>query len=120
MLLVWVGVGLLGGVGALLRFLLDGLVSARLGAGFPYGTLAVNVSGAFVLGVLVGASLRGDSLLLWGTALLGSYTTFSTWMFEAHRLGEGRQRAGLCLNVVVPLAVGLGAVALGRALGGVL
>jgi CrcB protein len=117
-MLVWVGVGLLGGVGALLRFTIDGVVAARLGAGFPYGTFVVNVSGAFVLGLLTGVVLSGDQLLLWGTALIGSYTTFSTWMFETHRLGEGRQEAALWLNVALSLAVGLGAAALGRALGG--
>lgn len=119
-MLVWIGIGLLGGVGALLRFTLDGVVAERLGAGFPYGTFAVNLSGAFVLGLLAGVALSGDELLLWGTALIGSYTTFSTWMFETHRLGEGSQRAALWLNIALSLLVGVGAAALGRALGGVL
>jgi CrcB protein len=119
-MLVWVGIGLLGGVGALLRFALDGFVAARLGAGFPFGTFVVNLTGAFILGLFTGISLSGDELLLWGTALIGSYTTFSTWMFETHRLGEGRQRAALWLNIVLSVAIGVGAAELGRALGGVL
>ena len=53
-----IGIGLVGGAGAIARFLLDGAVSARLGRDFPFGTLAVNLSGAFVLGVLVGAALE--------------------------------------------------------------
>jgi CrcB protein len=118
--LAWVGVGLLGGIGALARFALDGAVSERVGSQFPWGTFAVNISGSFILGVLAGATLTGDALLLAGTALIGSYTTFSTWMLESHRLGEEGRRAALALNLVVSLAVGIAAVALGRLIGGAL
>jgi CrcB protein len=114
--LVWLGVAALGGVGALLRFGVDGVVAERAEASseFPWGTFAVNISGAFVLGLLVGAALHGDALLLAGTALLGSYTTFSTWMFETHRLGEDGELWFALLNVALSLAVGLGAAELGR------
>ena len=108
--------GLAGGAGALARFLLDVLVSERLGSGFPWGTLAVNVSGAFVLGVVAGSTLSGHALVVVATGALGSYTTFSTWMFESHRLGEDGEPWRLFANIAVSLAVGLGAVALGRAL----
>ena len=108
--------GLAGGAGALARFLLDVLVSERLGSGFPWGTFAVNVSGAFVLGAVAGSALHGDALVLVATGALGSYTTFSTWMFESHRLGEDAQPWLLFANVALSLAAGLGAVALGRAL----
>ena len=115
--LVWAGVALLGGVGALLRFGLDGFVAERAaGSEFPWGTFAVNISGSFVLGVLAGASLHGDALRLAGTATLGSYTTFSTWMLEAHRLGEDGSLALAVLNIVLSLMVGVGAVVLGRAI----
>jgi CrcB protein len=118
--LLWLGVALLGGAGGLARFLLDALVSERTAARFPYGTLAVNLSGSMLLGLLAGLALHGDALLLCGTALLGSYTTFSTWMFESHRLGEDGHGVALAANVVVSLALGLAGVALGRALGGAL
>jgi fluoride exporter len=108
------GIGLLGGVGAVARFLLDGAVTARAGSGFPWGTLAVNLSGAFALGLLVGVA--DDAYRLLGTGLLGAYTTFSTWMLESHRLGEdGRLRLGL-VNFALSLAVGIAAVWLGRQL----
>ena len=113
---MWVCVALLGGVGALLRFGLDGFVAERVDSEFPFGTFAVNVSGAFALGVLAGVALRGDALLLAGTATLGSYTTFSTWMLETHRLGEDGSFAVAALNIVVSLAVGVCAAALGRAI----
>jgi len=118
--LVWIAVAGLGGTGAIARFLLDAAVSSRAGRGFPLGTLAVNVSGAFILGLLVGVTLEGDAYLLAGTATLGSYTTFSTWMFETHRLGEEGEIGLLLANVFVSLIVGLGAAALGRAIGGML
>jgi fluoride exporter len=118
--LVVVGVGALGGVGAIARFLLDGAVASRVAGAFPFGTLAVNLSGALVLGVLHGAGVGGDALRLVGIGLLGGYTTFSTWMLESHRLGEdGRMRAGLA-NVVVSLVLGLALAWVGDRIGGAL
>lgn len=118
--LVWTGVAVLGGVGALARFVLDGLVSGRAGGGLPWGTFAVNISGAFVLGLLAGVALDGDALVLAGTALIGSYTTFSTWMLETDRSVEDGSVPLAVLNVVLTLAVGLAAAELGRLLGGAL
>jgi CrcB protein len=112
------GVGLLGGVGAVARFLVDGAVSARAGDRFPWGTLAVNLSGALALGVLVGAAVEGDALRLAGTGLLGAYTTFSTWMFETHRLAEDGEGRRSLANLLVSLVLGLAAAWLGRQIGG--
>ena len=117
---VLVGLGLLGGLGAIGRFLLDSAVSRRAGSAFPLGTLAVNLTGAFALGVLAGAALDGDALRLAGTGLLGAYTTFSTWMLESHRLGEeGRLRLGAA-NLAVPLIAGVAVAWLGQQAGGLL
>jgi fluoride exporter len=115
---VWVGVAALGGVGALGRFLLDREIGLRTGARFPVGTLAVNATGALLLGLLSGLALQGDALLLAGTATLGSYTTFSTWMLETHRLAEDTELGGALLNVLLSLALGIAAALLGRAIGG--
>jgi fluoride exporter len=115
--LVWIGIGLLGGLGALIRFFLDGLIAARVGREFPLGTFVINVTGSAILGLLVGLGFTGNALLLAGTATLGSYTTFSTWMLESQRLVEDGQLAVAGANLVVSLAAGLGAVALGRVIG---
>ena len=118
--IVVIGVGLLGGVGAVGRFVLDGSVSARVGREFPYGTLVVNVLGAFVLGLLVGAALDANALRLAGTGLVGGFTTFSTWTLESHRLGEdGELRLGF-VNFAVSLALGVGGAWAGRHLGAAL
>jgi len=114
---VVLGVGVLGGVGAIARFLLDGAVAGRLGRAFPYGTLAVNLLGSFLLGVLVGAALSGDAYRVVGSGLIGAFTTFSTWALESHRLGEdGELRLGFA-NFLVSLVLGVSAVWLGRELG---
>jgi len=118
--LVLAGVGALGGVGAIARLLLDGAVSARARRGFPWGTLAVNLSGAFALGLLVGAALSGDALRFAATGLLGSFTTFSTWAFESHRATEdGRMRTGAA-NFAASLVLGVSLAWLGRLAGGAL
>ncbi len=116
--LVWAAVAGLGAIGAVLRFLVDGMVARRAGRELPFGTLIVNASGALALGLLVGLGFAGDRLLLAGTATLGSYTTFSTWMFETQRLAEEGEFIFSMGNVLFSLAVGLGAAALGRLLGG--
>jgi fluoride exporter len=113
----WVGIAALGGVGALARFALDVAVSTRAGDVFPWGTLTVNVSGAFILGFVAGVALSGEALVLAATGLLGSYTTFSTWMLESQRLAEDGEGRAALLNLIVSLVAGLIAVAAGRALG---
>jgi CrcB protein len=115
--MIVVAIAAVGGLGAIARFLLDGAVSSQLGRAFPFGTLAVNLTGAFALGVLDGAAVGGDALRIAGVGFLGAYTTFSTWTLEAHRLGEdGRMRLGVA-NLLVSLALGLGCAWLGRQLG---
>jgi fluoride exporter len=114
---VWAGVVLIGGAGSVLRFYVDGLVAAMAGRDFPFGTMAINVSGAALLGLLSGLALSPSQSLLLGTAAIGSYTTFSTWMLETQRLTEERQHRKALLNIVVSLALGIAAAALGRLIG---
>jgi fluoride exporter len=114
---LWAGVVVLGGVGAVLRFLVDRGVSGRVGRPFPFGTLMVNLSGALLLGFLAGLALTPHLALLVGTAFVGSYTTFSTWMLETHRLAEERQVWPAVANIVVSLVLGLAAAWLGLSIG---
>jgi CrcB protein len=114
---VWVGVALLGGIGAAARFLLDSLISARASGDLPAGTLAVNASGSLLLGLLAGLTIGGDLLILVGSATLGSYTTFSTWMLESQRLAEDAKAPAAIVNVLLSLAIGVAAAALGRTIG---
>src|ERR1700761_412291 len=116
--LVWVAVVIIGGAGSVLRFLVDRAVASRAGKDFPFGTLAINLSGALILGFLTGLVLGEDQALLAGTAAVGSYTTFSTWMFETERLAEERELGRATANVVVSLGLGVAGGALRRGAGG--
>ncbi len=113
---VLLGVAVLGGAGAVARHVLDGAVSARAGRAFPWGILAVNLSGAFLLGVLAGAAVGDTAARLLGTGLLGAYTTFSTWMLQSSRL----DRRGAALNLAGSLVAGLALAWAGRHVGAAL
>jgi fluoride exporter len=112
--LVWAGVMAIGGIGSVTRFLVDRSVTRRLARPFPVGTLAVNISGAALLGFLGGLALSKDAALLAGTAFVGAYTTFSTWMLETQRLGEERRMWAAGANIVVSVMLGVAAALLGQ------
>jgi len=118
---LWIGVALAGGIGSVLRLVVDEAVRARVPAGgFPSGILVVNVSGALALGLVAGLALGHDASLLLGTALVGAYTTFSTWMLDTVNAASARLVAFAIGNVVVRLVLGIAAAAAGRALGAAL
>lgn len=115
---LWAGVLLAGGIGSVLRFLVDRTIARRAARSFPFGTLTVNISGAMLLGLLNGLTLSREAALLTGTAFVGSYTTFSTWMLETQRLGEERQLWSATANIVVSVVLGLAAALLGQCIAG--
>ena len=117
---VWAGVVVLGGVGAVLRFVVDRAVTGRLPGDFPSGILVVNISGALLLGLLGGFGPTTTVALLAGVALLGSYTTFSTWMLQTLLLGDERRTKLAVANIVVSLVLGVAAAALGWWIGSLL
>lgn len=112
---VWLA--LAGGLGAMARLALDGAIRQRTGVGW-LGTLVVNLTGSFLLGLVAGlatAVLPGSVRLVVGTGLLGGYTTFSAASVETVRLaGQRRWLAaaahglGTALAAVALAAVGLG------------
>ena len=116
--LLWAGVMGMGGLGAVSRFLVDRQVSRRTKGPFPFGTLVVNLSGALMLGFLsslIGGPIVNDLVaLLVGSAFLGAYSTFSTWMLETQRLTEERRIWPAIANIVVSVVLGLVAVATGQ------
>jgi fluoride exporter len=113
----WIGVAMVGGLGAVARFLVDGWIGSRFGRELPLGSFAINVSGTFLLGLLDGLALSGTAMVIAGTAALGAYTTFSTWIFETHRLAEDGEFASAALNLGASIAVGFAAIVLGHLLG---
>jgi CrcB protein len=115
--LTWIAVVLIGGCGSVLRFLVDGAIGRRYGKQFPYGTLVVNISGALVLGTVTGLAFSQNIALVAGTAAVGSYTTFSTWMLETQRASEERQTLTVAANLAISLVLGVAAAALGQWIG---
>jgi CrcB protein len=113
-------VGLLGGAGAVARLLLDGAISERVAVAFPVGTLAVNLIGSLILGIVIGAGIGADGARLVATGLLGSFTTFSTWIYESHRLAEDGEAGVAFANVAISLIAGVGLASFGIVIGGAL
>ena len=104
-------------LGAPARYLLDRFILSRHERVLPWGTWTVNVTGALLLGLLVGLAREHAVSEAFVTALgagfLGSYTTFSTFTWETVRLVEDGAYLGATLNVVLTLVVGLGAAVVG-------
>lgn len=102
---------LAGGCGAVLRFVVDGALRARLRTSLPAGTMAINLVGSFVLGLVAGAVAHGrltpSLLVVAGTGLCGGFTTFSTASLDVVRLLQ--QRRAL---VGTAWAIAMGACAL--------
>ncbi len=120
MTILYVGIG--GFLGAVARYLVDGFVIARTGAAFPWGTLVVNLTGSFALGLLFALSIERGVLpadirapVLIG--FIGAYTTFSTLALESWRLFENGSYALGLANLVGSMALGIVAVVGGLLLG---
>jgi fluoride exporter len=113
-------VALAAAVGAPTRYLVDSWVQKRLDRVFPWGTLTVNISGSFLLGLVTGLALyhgfAATPKLLIGTGFCGAYTTFSTFAVETVRLGEDGSTAEAFGNVVTSTVAALLAAAAGLAL----
>ena len=115
-----------GAAGAVSRYLVDAIVSDRLDGAFPWGTLVVNASGSFLLGLLFALAIeraflppgvRGPVMI----GFLGAYTTFSTLMLESWRLVEDGAIvlavANLAGSVIIGVVAVVAGLAVGRALG---
>lgn len=118
--LILIGIG--GFAGAVTRYVVDGVVSERTGGSFPWGTLAVNLTGSFVLGLLFAltterailpAEIRGPILI----GFIGAYTTFSTYMLETWRLAESGALGLAVANLAGSTLLGMIAVVAGLAVG---
>jgi fluoride exporter len=119
-----VGIAIAGALGALARYGLGAAISDRF-PGFPWGTLAINVTGSFILGLLfvilterttTSAAVRSAITI----GFVGAYTTFSTFSLETVRLLEDGSIVAGTLNVAGNLVLGIaaawGGIALARAL----
>jgi CrcB protein len=107
-----------GSIGALARYILAGAVHRGTGASLPVGTAAVNLTGSFLLGMILGA---GDGTVWWTAAagFTGGLTTFSTWMAETIGLGVvPRPSMYAVVNLAVLASLGVALAAFGYQLVG--
>lgn len=120
-------VALGGAIGASARYLFGMWLQMRLGSDFPWGTFVINVTGSFLIGLVLGlvnaGTLSAEARLFLAVGVLGGYTTFSSFSYETlELLGDGNIQAFL-FNALGQLVAGLLAVYLGivlsRSLGGV-
>jgi CrcB protein len=107
---------LAGAIGAVCRYLLSGFVQQRTDSDLPLGTLAVNLSGAFLIGIVAGIDDLQSSATLIATGFLGGFTTFSTWMIETIRLGIPPLRSKGITNLIITLIAGVVLTAAGYSL----
>lgn len=122
---LFIALSLAGGVGAVLRLVIDGSVKSRVKTALPVGTLLINVVGSLVLGFVTELALGGildeSWRLIIGTGLCGGFTTFSTASFETVRLAQERRYVLASVNaigmLVAAVAAGLGGILLARLIG---
>jgi CrcB protein len=107
-------------LGAPARWFVDGFVQARHDSVFPWGTFTVNALGSFALGLLLGASVEGETMVrlvaLLGTGFCGAFTTFSTFSYESVVLAEEGSSGIAAANVLASVVVGLAAAFAGWAI----
>jgi CrcB protein len=102
-------------VGAPVRYLTDRYIQARHDSVFPWGTLAVNIGGSFLLGALATGGVSGPLRTLLGIGFCGALTTYSTFGYETVRLVEERAYFYAAANVTASIVAGLGAAFCGAA-----
>jgi len=117
---VWLAVAGAGAGGAVVRYVVDVAIAARLFRAFPVGTLTVNCTGSALFGVLTGLALYhgfpATPKLLLGPGVCGAYTTFSTFSFETVLLAQEGERLNAAVNVGANLVGGCLAAGAGLAL----
>jgi CrcB protein len=116
-------VALAGALGALGRYAVHHAVQSRASGLFPYGTVVVNITGAFALGFLTGLflyqGLAPDARVIVGTGFLGAYTTFSSFSYETIGLLRDNASVAALVNALGSVAVGLVAATAGLGLAGI-
>jgi fluoride exporter len=119
MTVMWVFVA--GGLGSAARYLIGQWAASAFGLAFPYGTMIVNLSGCFALGLVVQLAIagawHGDLRAAIAAGFLGGFTTYSSFNQETLAMLTGGATGAAVMNVAITLAGGLAAGALGMTAG---
>ncbi len=120
-MLVYIWLALGGAIGTLARYALNGLVSARLGETFPWGTMVINITGSFIIGVFAALTAPEGRWLapaafrpFFMVGICGGYTTFSSFTLQTLTLAQDKEWFYASLNILLSVALGLVAVWLGH------
>jgi fluoride exporter len=121
-LLKYVMVGIGGFIGAIARFVLGSYIGNRFGTRFPYGTFVINITGSFLLGIVMTLLVeKTDASPTWSylvpIGFIGAYTTFSTFEYETFRTVQDGQLLVAFANVALSVIVGFGALWAGVVVG---
>lgn len=104
-----------GAFGALSRYLIGRWITSKVRTGFPYGTFAINLTGAILLGAVYALNLNASLQALLGDGFLGAFTTFSTFMYEGFGLMKNRHRWSALYYILGSLVLGIVGFAMGFA-----
>lgn len=119
--LLFLAIAVAGGVGAVCRFVLDGLLTSLSEADFPWPTVLINITGSLLLGLITGFAVSGLLPEAWrlvlGAGFLGGYTTFSTASVDTVRLLQQQRWAAGIVHGLGTLVIAVGAAGLGLGLG---
>ena len=120
-MLKYAAIGIGGFAGAIARYLLGNYIGSRFGVRFPYGTFVINMSGSFLIGLVLTLLDRTTASPYWRYLIpigfIGAYTTFSTFEYETLRAVQDGQVATGAWNVVLSNVVGFALVWAGVAVG---
>lgn len=108
-------VGIGGALGSMLRFWMGSYIGGRFGSRFPYGTFVINISGSFLIGLVIAIMAEKTQWsdnwrYLMPIGFIGGYTTFSAFEYETFRLFQDGQVLTAALNVALSVGVGFAGV----------
>jgi len=106
-------IGIGGALGSLARYKLGREISERSRSAFPVGTFAINITGAFLLGLVIEIDMSDNAILFLTEGFLGAYTTFSTFMYEGFNLFQENEKMNALIYICGSLVIGIIGFALG-------
>lgn len=110
-------VGIGGIFGSIARYLIGKIISERTSSIFPMGTFIINITGAFLLGIISAVNIGNNLYILFGDGFLGAYTTFSTFMYEGFYLFQEKEKMNAFTYILQSLVIGVIGYAIGNYLG---
>lgn len=100
-------VGFGGILGSITRYTLGRIISEKTDTAFPVGTFIINITGAFLLGIVSSLHIGGYFYTLFGDGFLGAYTTFSTFMYEGFNLFQENEKLNAFVYILLSIILGI-------------